>query len=915
MDLNAVQDVGTDLLENITTYFHKIPGSAIVLRYVRSSYQNDPFRSAIELFLFLFAVRYLLRPSYPVQKHKGFVELTEDEIDDMVNEWQPEPLVAPPTAIEEAELEKRPVIVGMTGPKSRLSTGRTVSNLATLNFYNFVANETLKEKAVQTLRQYGVGPCGPPGFYGTQDVHMKTEADVATHLGAPACIVYAQSFSTISSVIPAFSKRGDIIVADKAVNFAIRKGIQISRSSVRWYEHNDMEDLERVLQRVIKEQRGRPLTRRFIVTEGIFENIGDTVDLPAVIELKLKYKFRLILDETWSYGVLGRSGRGLTEEQHVDATLVDMIVGSLAGPLSAGGGFCAGSEDIVEHQRISSSAYTFSAALPAMLATTASETIQMLQEHPELIGQLRENTKALRAQLDPRSEWVNSTSVEGNPVQILVLKPEVVGSRKLSVHDQEVIMQEVVDEVSRRTNCDVRRTLTMHTVTGQWSADHASEEPARGSWCCSQRPGLAGDTGAQGVRDDWAEPERGREGGHDNSTCHHESRLAAPLTWRAETKRWQFGGGKMADVGRRFPSSLLLSCHCALRRCIPRSFSQLPRQLFSTESSTPHSLSAAFAFLANPDNQLSAHPRCCAARWPYVYDHNNTLHELELTCPGHAAHQQHHEKRDIVVVTATAAPVIVGLSIVYSPYNNDGSCKTAGEVKSDFEKIEGYSGVRIYGTDCGQVANVIAAAKPKSMSIFAGIYDISDIASEVSLLAQGFSGGWEGVTAVSIGNELVNSGKASVSQVVAAVNIARPLLRAAGFKGDVVTVDTFNTVIANPELCEASDFAAVNAHPFFDPTATAQNAGPWAKKTLADVKAACGGKKTVITEVGWPSAGNANGAAIPSEQNQKDAIASIKSTFSKDVTVFSAFNDLWKTNSAATFNTEQWWGIYGQSTQ
>jgi 7-keto-8-aminopelargonate synthetase-like enzyme len=143
----------------------------------------------------------------------------------------------------------------------------------------------LKEKAIQTLRTYGVGPCGPPGFYGTQDVHMKTEADIAAFLGAPACIVYAQAFSTISSVIPAFSKRGDTIVADKAVNHAIRKGIQISRSTVRWYEHNDMEDLERVLAKVVKEQGKKPLTRRFIITEGLFENVGDMVDLPQIVSI------------------------------------------------------------------------------------------------------------------------------------------------------------------------------------------------------------------------------------------------------------------------------------------------------------------------------------------------------------------------------------------------------------------------------------------------------------------------------------------------------------------------------------------------------------------------------------------------------------------------------------------------------
>jgi 7-keto-8-aminopelargonate synthetase-like enzyme len=170
-----------------------------------------------------------------------------------------------------------------TGPKSKLANGRTVTNLASYNFLNFNGNEQLKEKAIQTLRTYGVGPCGPPQFYGTQDVHMKTEADIASILGTPGCIVYAQAFSTISSVIPAFSKRGDIIVADKAVNYAIRKGLQISRSTVRWYEHNDMEDLERVLQKVIKEQAKKPLTRRFIVTEGLFENVGDMLDLPKLV--------------------------------------------------------------------------------------------------------------------------------------------------------------------------------------------------------------------------------------------------------------------------------------------------------------------------------------------------------------------------------------------------------------------------------------------------------------------------------------------------------------------------------------------------------------------------------------------------------------------------------------------------------
>ncbi|KAK0649514.1 pyridoxal phosphate-dependent transferase [Cercophora newfieldiana] len=446
MDLHEVQAQLTGWLNEATSAFQKVPGSAVLIRYVRSSYQNDPVRSAIELVLVIFFIRYLLAPSYSTSK-QNFIKLTEDEIDELVDEWTPEPLVAPQSALEEAEMERLPVLVGPSGPKSKLANGRTVTNLATYNFYNLNANEQIKEKAIQTLRTYGVGPCGPPQFYGTQDVHMKTEADIATFLGTEGCIVYAQAFSTISSVIPSFCKRGDIIVADRAVNYSIRRGLEVSRSNVKWYNHGDMEDLERVVRKVAEEQaKKKQLTRRFIVTEALFETIGDCTDLPKLVELKEKYKFRIILDETWSFGVLGRTGRGLTEAQNVDPVQVDMIVGSLAGPLCAGGGFCAGEKAVVEHQRLTAASYTFSAALPAMLAMTASESLNVLQSNPEILAQCRENIRLMRAQLDPRSDWVVCTSAPENPIMLLVLKPDVVNARRLTIDDQERLLQECVDE-------------------------------------------------------------------------------------------------------------------------------------------------------------------------------------------------------------------------------------------------------------------------------------------------------------------------------------------------------------------------------------------------------------------------------------------------------------------------------------
>jgi 7-keto-8-aminopelargonate synthetase-like enzyme len=169
-----------------------------------------------------------------------------------------------------------------------------------------------------------------------------------------------------------------------------------------------------------------------------------------------------MLDETWSFGVMGRTGRGLTEAQNVDASQVDMLVGSLAGPLCAGGGFCAGSTDVVEHQRISAASYTFSAALPAMLATTASETLNMLQTNPDILVQCRENIKAMRAQLDPRSDWVHCTSSPENPVMLLALKPDIVNSRRLSIEEQERVLQECADEVTLPSLFCSKSKLTQH---------------------------------------------------------------------------------------------------------------------------------------------------------------------------------------------------------------------------------------------------------------------------------------------------------------------------------------------------------------------------------------------------------------------------------------------------------------------
>lgn len=247
--------------------------------------------------------------------------------------------------------------------------------------------------------------------------------------------------------------------------------------------------------------------------------------------------------------------------------------------------------------------------------------------------------------------------------------------------------------------------------------------------------------------------------------------------------------------------------------------------------------------------------------------------------------------------------------VTYSPYTDDGGCKSYSEIASDLAQLTSYDIIRIYGVDCDQ-ANAVLANIASNQKVFAGIYDVSDIAGGIKTLASAVSanGGWDKIDTVSIGNELVNSGQASVSQIASYVSTAKSALSAAGYSGPVVAVDTFIAVINNPGLCDSSDYMAINAHAFFDGYYTADQAGEWVLQQIQRVYTACGGKKRVlVTETGWPSKGDSNGKAVPSQENQDSAISSIKSVCGDASILFNAFNDMWK--APGSFNAEQYWGI------
>lgn len=204
------------------------------------------------------------------------------------------------------------------------------------------------------------------------------------------------------------------------------------------------------------------------------------------------------------------------------------------------------------------------------------------------------------------------------------------------------------------------------------------------------------------------------------------------------------------------------------------------------------------------------------------------------------------------------------------------------------------------------------------MQVFAGVYDLENFPeslkafNDAATLLDGKKD-WSVFHTIAIGNELVNSGMAAPADVIRAVNEARTMLRKEGYQGPIVTVDTFSVLLKHPELCIASDYCAANCHAFFDASQHPYNAGPYVLEQAHAVSAAAGGKRTIITESGWPHAGQSNGAAVPSPENQRVAIDSIRRSFAHredDLVLFTAYDDLWKQDNRYTFNAERFWGIY-----
>jgi len=297
-------------------------------------------------------------------------------------------------------------------------------------------------KLQKTIYTYGVGTCGPRQFYGTIDVHLKLEERIKNFLKAEDCLIFSYSLATASSTIPAFSGRGDILIVDKGVSISIQIGINLSRSEVLWFKHNDMEDLERMLKIVEQQDKvlNRKITRRYILFEGVYYNYGDIAPLPKIMELKERYHYRLIMDDSCGVGTIGKTGRGTCEHYGIDIKSIDIVTGSLSKSTSTVGGYCCSSRAVVFHQRLNSTGYVYSASLPPLLAAAAHTSLDILEEQPQIIRTLAKNTEFF---------FKGLSSIPGVVVTSTILSPIIHLQLARSFEDRlttEQVLQNIVDE-------------------------------------------------------------------------------------------------------------------------------------------------------------------------------------------------------------------------------------------------------------------------------------------------------------------------------------------------------------------------------------------------------------------------------------------------------------------------------------
>ena len=264
--------------------------------------------------------------------------------------------------------------------------------LGSNNYLGLTTNEKVIDAGVSAYKSLGSGCSGSRFLNGTLKLHLELEKKLAEFLHKDDVITFSTGFQTNLGIISAIAGLGDYIIMDSENHASLYDGARLSFGKCVHYEHNNMEDLERLLSKV-PQSKGC-----LIVTDGVFSMGGDIANLPKICSLAEKYGARVMVDDSHSIGVLGDGGRGTGSYYGIEDK-VDIQMGTFSKSLASLGGFMAASERVIDFVRHSSRPFIFSASIPPANAAAALEALCQLEKHPELVNKLQDNALYMRKRL------------------------------------------------------------------------------------------------------------------------------------------------------------------------------------------------------------------------------------------------------------------------------------------------------------------------------------------------------------------------------------------------------------------------------------------------------------------------------------------------------------------------------------
>ena len=282
----------------------------------------------------------------------------------------------------------------LDGEQSHKSTfdGRSVVNLSSNNYLGLTTHPRLREAALESVRTLGAGSGSVRTIAGTMDIHMELERRLAAFKQTEAVVVFQSGFAANAGTVAAVLTKDDVVVSDQLNHASIIDGSRLSRASIKVFPHKDVAAARTVLQELPAGQR------KLLITDGVFSMDGDLGALPELCALAEEFGCIMMVDDAHASGVFGTNGRGTVDHFGMHGR-VDIQVGTLSKAIGALGGYVAGSRALIEFLYHRARPFLFSTSHPPAVVAACIAAIDVLEQEPELIDRLWENTRFFKAGL------------------------------------------------------------------------------------------------------------------------------------------------------------------------------------------------------------------------------------------------------------------------------------------------------------------------------------------------------------------------------------------------------------------------------------------------------------------------------------------------------------------------------------